>query len=109
MCEPKPLSSVATIIRPPLRKMTGADLQLLGDLRGALTRAQPPYRRELDLPVENSSFCCGHLPFLGTVFPVFVSHFRGALHFGACINPRPVPPAQGPGSPPSPSGQGYRI
>src|SRR6516225_9186277 len=79
MCEPKPLSSVATIIRPPLRKMTGADLQLLGDLRGALTRAQPPYRRELDLPVENSSFCCGHLPFLGTVFPVFLSHFRGAL------------------------------
>src|SRR6516165_6923669 len=86
MCEPKPLSSVATIIRPPLRKMTGADLQLLGDLRGALTRAQPPYRRELDLPVENSSFCCGHLPFLGTVFPVFLSHFLGALQIQNELN-----------------------
>ena len=75
----KPLRPIATIIRPPLRKMTRTDLQLLGDPRGRLAGHQPLYRRELDLPVENPPFSCGHPAFLGTVFPVFVSHFRGAL------------------------------
>src|SRR3974390_355044 len=75
----KPLRPIATIIRPPLRKMTRTNLQLLGDPRGRLAGHQPLYRRELDLPVENPPFSCGHPAFLGTVFPVFVSHFRGAL------------------------------
>jgi len=44
--------------------MARTDLQLLGDLGAALARHQPPYRRELDLPVENSPFSCGHHAFL---------------------------------------------
>src|SRR3974377_135693 len=80
MCRAKPLSSIPTIIGPPPRKMTRTNLELLGDLRGALACHQPPYRRELHLPVENPPFSCGHPAFLGTVFLVFVSHFWGALH-----------------------------
>src|SRR5262245_35517200 len=80
MCGAKPLRSIAAIIRPPLREIIRTDLQLLGDLRGRLAGHQPPYRRELDLPVENTSFRCGHPAFLETVILVFVSHFRGALH-----------------------------
>src|SRR3974377_1073077 len=79
MCRAKPLSSIPTIIGPPPRKMTRTNLELLGDLRGALACHQPPYRRELHLPVENPPFSCGHPAFLGTVFLVFVSHFWGAL------------------------------
>ena len=79
MCGPKPLGSVAAIVRQPLRNIIRADLQLLGDRGAALAAHHSPYRRELDLPVENSPFSCGHPAFLETVVPVFVSHFRGAL------------------------------
>src|SRR5436305_14911018 len=82
MRRPKPCRPIAAIIRPPLRKIIRTDLQLLGDPRGALAGHQPPYRRELDLPVENTSFCCGHPSILETVILVFVSHFRGALQRG---------------------------
>src|SRR5262249_32084808 len=79
MCGAKPLRSIPAIIRPPLRKIVRTNLQVLGDLCAALARHQPSYRRELDLPVENSPFCCGHPAFLETVVLVFVSHFRVAL------------------------------
>src|SRR5271167_4743861 len=91
---PKSLSSIATIIRPPLRKMARTDLQVLDDVRAALAGHQPPYRRELDLPVENTSFSCGHPAFLEIVFLVFVSHFWGALHRDRAVGTRSPLPAK---------------
>ena len=77
MCRAKPLSSITAIIRPPLRKIIRTDLQLLRDLCAALAGHQPPYRRELDLPVENSPFCCGHPALPRDCYPCFCVSFSG--------------------------------
>jgi hypothetical protein len=59
--------------------MAAADLHLPTQRRSAFPGHQPLYRRELELPVENTSFCCGHCSPLRELFLIFVSHFWGAL------------------------------